>query len=253
MRLSSVTALVSGGASGLGLATARELASAGASVVIVDLPSSSGVEVAASLGGGARFIPADVTDEDQLAAAFAATDDGSLRVVVHTAGRGRPQRIVLKSGEPALLAPFEDVIRLNVIGTFNVLRLSAAQMARQESVDGERGVIVLTSSIAGTDGQIGQIAYSASKAAIDGMTLCAARDLASKQIRVCTIAPGIFETPLMAGVTAEIRSRLDDSVPNPRRMGVPEEYASLALEIVRNTYLNGATLRLDGALRLGPS
>jgi NAD(P)-dependent dehydrogenase (short-subunit alcohol dehydrogenase family) len=253
MQLPSVTALVSGGASGLGLATARELVDGGARVVIVDLPTSRGAEIAASLGPAARFVAADVTDEAELEAAFADIGDDSLRVVVHTAGRGRPQRIVLKSGEPALMAPFEDVIRLNVLGTFNVLRLAAARMAAQDAVDGERGVIIMTSSIAGSEGQIGQIAYATSKAAIAGMTICAARDLASKQIRVCTIAPGIFETPLMAGVSDDVRARLNESVPNPRRMGVPEEYASLALEIIRNTYLNGATVRLDGALRLAPS
>lgn len=252
MHLESASAVVSGGASGLGWATARRLADRGARVVIADLPNSRGAEAAAELPN-ARFVPADVTEPDQLDAAFAAAEEaGPLRAVVHTAGRGGPQRVVDRDGNPGSLEKFEDVLRLNVVGTYNAVRLAAARMARQDPVDGERGVLVLTSSAAAYEGQIGQIAYAGSKAAIVGMTLCAARDLAGKQIRVCTIAPGIFDTPLLAGAPEDVRESLNAAVPHPRRMGVPEEYANLALHIVENPYLNGETIRLDGAIRMQP-
>lgn len=252
MHIESASVVVSGGASGLGWATASQLAGRGARVVIADLPSSRGAEAAQELAG-AQFVPADVTEPEQLDAAFAAAEGtGPLRAVVHTAGRGGPQRVVDRDGNPGSLQKFEDVLRLNVSGTYNAVRLAAARMARQDPVDGERGVLVLTSSAAAYEGQIGQIAYASSKAAIVGMTLCAARDLASKQIRVCTIAPGIFDTPLLAGAPEEVRAGLNAAVPHPRRMGVPEEYAKLALQIVENPYLNGETIRLDGAIRMQP-
>lgn len=255
MDLTATTAVVCGGASGLGLATARRLSAAGARVVIVDLPNSAGFEVAASLAGEALFSPADVTDEDQLAAAFEAAtrDERPLRAVVHTAGRGGPQRILDRDGNPASLGLFADVVQLNVVGTFNVLRLAATRIARAEPADGERGAIVLTSSVAAFEGQIGQIGYASSKAAIVGMTLCAARDLSSRMIRVCTIAPGIFDTPLMGNVSEDARARLAGSVPHPRRLGEPEEYAALAAHVLQNRYLNGATIRLDGAIRMAPA
>ncbi|WP_432841440.1 SDR family NAD(P)-dependent oxidoreductase [Dactylosporangium sp. CA-092794] len=251
MRVDALTAVVSGGASGLGLATVRRLLAQGAHVVIVDLPSSPGATLAAEFGPRCRFVPADVTDEESFAPAFADLDGlPPLRAVVHTAGRGRPQRIVTKDGLPGPVDAFEDVLRLNVIGTYNALRLGAAAIAAQEVVEAERGAIVLTSSVAAFEGQIGQIAYATSKAAIVGMTICAARDLASRRIRVCTIAPGIFDTPLMAGVSDDIRAKLDASVPHPRRMGLPDEYAALASHLLENPYLNGETIRLDGALRM---
>jgi len=253
MDLTAASALVTGGASGLGLATARALAKRGVGVVIVDLPTSAGAQVASEFDGYARFAPADVTDA---AAINAALDDaerlGPLRAVVHCAGRGGPVRVVERDGQPGSMELFETIVRVNLFGSFNVLRLAAARIANNEPLDGERGVCVLTASIAAWEGQIGQIPYASSKAGIVGMTLVAARDLAGRQIRVCTIAPGVFDTPILARVNPEVRAALAASVPHPRRLGVPDEYAALALHIIDNPMLNGETIRLDGALRMPP-
>lgn len=253
MKTHGISALVTGGASGLGLASARRLVAEGASVVIADLPSSAGQEIAASLGPNVRFAPADVTTEASMEAALDLVESlGTLRVLVHCAGRGGPVRLLDKEGRPGSLETFENIIRINLIGTFNTLRLTAARMARNEPVDGERGVCVLTASVAAYEGQIGQIPYASSKAGVVGMTLVAARDLASKLIRVCTIAPGIFDTPMLARVSEEARKTLSASVPHPARLGLPDEYAQLAMHIVSNQMLNGETIRLDGALRMAP-
>lgn len=251
MRLDDASALVTGAASGLGLATAKRLLAAGARVTLVDLPGSAGAEVARELG--ATFAPADVTETEPLAAAFAAAQaQAPLRVLVHCAGRGGPVRLVDRDGEPGSLEVFTDVVRINLIGTFNTLRLAAATMAGNEPVDGERGVCVLTASVAAYEGQIGQIPYASAKAGVVGMTIVAARDLASRLIRVCTIAPGTFDTPILSRLSADVRAGLAASVPHPARLGRPDEYASLALHIVENPMLNGETIRLDGAIRMPP-
>ena len=244
--------LVAGGASGLGEATARELASRGARVTIADLNEERGEALAGEIGAG--FAKADVTDEAQVRAAVEAAVEaaGDLRFAVSCAGIGWAERTVKKDG-PAALAPFEAVVRVNLIGTFNVLRLAAAAMAGNEpDAEGERGAVVMTASIAAFDGQIGQTAYSASKGGVVGLTLPAARDLARLGIRVCTIAPGLFDTPLLAGLPEEARAALGAQVPFPPRLGRPEEYARLACHIAENTMLNGETIRLDGALRMPP-
>lgn len=253
MQLSGLTTAVTGGASGLGLATAQRLVATGGRVTIIDLPSSAGEQVAGDLGDAARFVAADVTDAEQFAAALdAAGEQGPLRGLVHCAGAGRRLRVLDKDGEPGSLEDFEWVMKLNVTGSFNALRLGAARMARNEAVDGERGAIVLTASVAAYEGQIGQLPYTASKAAIVGMTLNAARDLASKAIRVCTIAPGIMDTPLLARLRDDVRASLEASVPNPPRLGNTAEFALLAGQILENGYLNGETIRLDGAIRMAP-
>ncbi len=253
MKTEGISAVVTGGASGLGLATARRLVQQGAKVVLIDLPDSPGAQVAESLGPNARFAPADVTTEDSMQKALDLAESlGPLRVLVHCAGRGGPVRILDKEGNPGSLAAYENIIRINLIGTFNTVRLVAARMARNEPVDGERGVCVLTASVAAYEGQIGQIPYASSKAGVVGMTIVAARDLASKLIRVCTIAPGIFDTPMLARVSEEARKTLGASVPHPARLGQPDEYAQLAMHIVANPMLNGETIRLDGALRMAP-
>jgi NAD(P)-dependent dehydrogenase (short-subunit alcohol dehydrogenase family) len=250
MRIDGSSAIVTGGASGLGLATATTLAEAGAKVVILDLPSSAGEQRAQEIGG--RFAPADVTDEAAVQAAVdAATELGPLRIVVNCAGIGNPGRVLGKQGVLPL-EQFELVVRVNLIGTFNVIRLAVAAMVQHDEVDGERGVIVNTASVAAFDGQIGQAAYSASKGGIVGMTLPIARDLASKMIRVCTIAPGLMDTPLLAGLPEPARESLAKQVPNPARLGDPAEYAALARHIVENGYLNGEVIRLDGAIRMAP-
>jgi NAD(P)-dependent dehydrogenase (short-subunit alcohol dehydrogenase family) len=246
--LDGIGALVAGGASGLGEATARELAARGARVTVTDLNEERGAELAGELGG--TFVKADVTDEAQLAAAVERA--GELRLAVSCAGIGWAERTVKKDG-PAALEPFETVVRVNLIGTFNVLRLTAAAMAGNEPDEGgERGAVVMTASIAAFDGQIGQAAYSASKGGVAGLTLPAARDLARLGIRVCTIAPGLFDTPLLAGLPEETREALGAQVPHPARLGRPEEYALLACHIAENAMLNGETIRLDGALRMPP-
>jgi NAD(P)-dependent dehydrogenase (short-subunit alcohol dehydrogenase family) len=250
MRIDGSSAIVTGGASGLGLATATELAKAGAQVVILDLPSSAGEQRAQEIGG--QFAPADVTDESAVQAAVdAAAALAPLRTVVNCAGIGNPGRVIGKQGVLPL-AQFEQVIRVNLIGTFNVIRLAVAAMVQTEPVDGERGVIVNTASVAAFDGQIGQAAYSASKAGIVGMTLPIARDLADKLIRMCTIAPGLMDTPLLAGLPEPARESLSKQVPHPARLGDPSEYSTLARQIVENGYLNGEVIRLDGGIRMAP-
>ena len=244
--------LVTGGASGLGVATVRRVVAQGASALIVDLPSSSGSELGAELGDRVRFAAADVRDEDQVQAAVgAATQLGSLRVVVNCAGVATPGRVIGKRGVLPLEV-FRTVIDINLIGTFNVLRLTAATMIGNEPLDGDRGVVIMTASVAAFDGQIGQAAYAASKGGIVGLTLSAARDLAGKAIRVMTIAPGVMETPMMGGLPGETRSTLEALVPHPPRLGRPEEYAMLVSSIIENSLLNGEVIRLDGALRMPP-
>ena len=255
MQTEGLVALITGGASGLGRATAEALLAGGASVVLADLPKSDGEAVAAALSAErAAFAPTDVTDTEQVEAAVATAVErfGGLHVAVNCAGIGWAQRTVSRSG-PHDLKIFELVVRVNLIGTFNVLRLAAAAMLGNEpDEEGERGVCINTASIAAFDGQIGQIAYSASKGGIVGMTLPAARDLASSGIRVVTIAPGLFDTPLLAGLPEDARAALGDQVPHPHRLGRPEEYGHLAAHIVENPMLNGEVIRLDGALRMPP-
>jgi NAD(P)-dependent dehydrogenase (short-subunit alcohol dehydrogenase family) len=252
MKVAEITAVVTGGASGLGRATAARLLKSGAKVVIVDLPTSAGADVARELGAGG-FAPADITSEEQVQAAFRLAESlGPVRAVVHCAGRGGVLRTLDKEGRPGSLEQYAAVITTNLIGSFNVLRLAAASMAKNEPLEAERGTIVLTASVAGYEGQIGQMSYASSKAGVIGMTLVAARDLASRAIRVCTIAPGIFETPMLARVAPEVREALGRSVPNPPRLGHPDEYALLAEHIIMNPMLNGETIRLDGALRMAP-
>ncbi|MFD1210785.1 SDR family NAD(P)-dependent oxidoreductase [Arthrobacter sp. GCM10027362] len=251
MNINGASVVVTGGASGLGAATARRLTAEGAKVVILDLPTSPGAQVAADLG--ATFVGADVTDPDTVNAALDAAENlAPLRALVHCAGRGGAVRLVDRDGNPGSLEAYEGVVRTNLIGTFNVLRLAAARMAKNDDVDGERGVCVLTASVAAYEGQIGQIPYASAKAGIVGMTLVAARDLASKHIRVTTIAPGLFDTPILARLPENVRDSLAQSIPHPSRLGVPEEYASLALHIISNPMLNGETIRLDGAIRMAP-
>ena len=252
MRVAGSVAFVTGGASGLGKATAEALTADGATVVICDLPTSAGAEVAAQLGGASTFAPADVTSEDDVTRALdAATALGSLRVVVNCAGIGTPGR-VLRKGEPLPLEQFRKVIDVNLIGTFNVMRLAAARMADVDLDGEERGVIICTASVAAFEGQIGQAAYAASKAGVHGLTICAARDLAGTAIRVVTIAPGVFKTPMVGGLSEKVQQSLGEQVPHPSRLGMPEEYAKLAMSIIDNPMLNGETIRLDGAIRMAP-
>lgn len=253
MNFEGISAVVTGGASGLGLGTVKRLLSSGARVVIADLPTSDGEKVAAELGSSCRFVAADVTSEDQMKQVFAVAEEfGPLRAVVHCAGRGGPIRVVDRNGDPGSLEVYESVVRTNLIGSFNVLRLAAATMAKTEEIDGERGVVVLTASVAAFEGQIGQIPYASAKAGIVGMTLVAARDLASRKIRVCTIAPGTFDTPILERVKPEVRESLGQAVPHPARLGKPAEFAMLATHIIENPMLNGETIRLDGAIRMPP-
>jgi len=246
----STVALVTGGASGLGEATTRRLHEGGAAVIIVDLPSSPGEALAAQLGDRARFCAADVRDEAQVQAAIAAAQElGDLRIVVNCAGVATPGRVVGRNG-PMDLDTFRNVIDINLVGTFNVVRLAAAAMIANEPVDGDRGIIVMTASIAAYDGQIGQAAYAASKGGVVALT--AARDLADKLIRVVTVAPGTFATPMLAGIDEEVTAALEAQVPHPSRLGQPREYASLVAHIVDNGMLNGGVIRLDGALRMPP-
>ena len=248
----STVALVTGGASGLGEATARRLHKDGAAVVVLDLPSSGGEDLAEELGDRVRFCPADVRDEEQVRAAIAtAAELGVLRIVVNCAGIGTPGRVVGRKG-PLDLESFRNVVDINLVGTFNVLRLAAAAMLGNDPLDGDRGIIVMTASIAAYDGQIGQAAYAASKGGIVSLTLSAARDLADKLIRVVTVAPGTFATPMLAGLPAEATAALEAQVPHPSRLGQPFEYASLVAHIVDNGMLNGGVIRLDGGLRMPP-
>jgi NAD(P)-dependent dehydrogenase (short-subunit alcohol dehydrogenase family) len=254
VNIESKAALVTGGASGLGLATARALVKAGASVVIADLESSNGPDAAKELGDAARFAAADVTSSDDVQGAvdLAVGEFGGVHILVNCAGVGFPGRVLTREGDPIDLERFEFVVRVNLIGTFNVIRFAAAQMARQEPEGEERGVIVNTASIAAFDGQIGQAAYAASKGGVVGMTLPVARDLSSKLIRVVAIAPGIFDTPMLAGLPEESRARLADRIPHPHRLGQPDEYAALVCHVIANPMLNGEVIRLDGALRMQP-
>lgn len=252
MEIRGSSALITGGASGLGAATARRLHAAGAAVVLADLPGSSGKDLADELGQRAAFVPTDVTSPDDVAAALDRADQsGPLRVLVSCAGVATPGRILGKKG-PLPLPDFRTVVEINLVGTFNVLRLAAERMASTEPLENERGVIVCTASIAAFEGQIGQAAYAASKAGVVGLTITAARDLAERLIRVVTIAPGIFETPMLKGLPEPARLSLGAQVPHPSRLGRPEEFADLALHIIRNPMLNGETIRLDGAIRMGP-
>jgi NAD(P)-dependent dehydrogenase (short-subunit alcohol dehydrogenase family) len=254
MNITGVSAVVTGGASGLGLATVHRLLDSGAAAVtVIDLPGSDGAVVAKELGDRVTFMPADVRSEADVAAAMdAAAAAGPLRVLVHCAGRGGAVRLVNRDGTPGSLETYTDVVSINLIGTFNVLRLAAAKMAQNEIVDGDRGVCVLTASVAAFEGQIGQIPYASAKAGIVGMTLVAARDLAGKAIRVCTVAPGTFDTPLLARLSDDVRESLARTVPHPSRLGLPDEYAKLAVHIIENEMLNGETIRLDGAIRMAP-
>ncbi len=252
MQISDSVALVTGGASGLGLATARDLHAHGARVVILDLPTSRGATIAADLGERAVFAPGDVTSPDSVTAALdAAATLGTLRITVNCAGIGNGIRTVGKNG-PFPLAAFTKVISVNLIGTFNVIRLAAERISQAPEAGEERGVIVNTASVAAFEGQIGQAAYSASKGGIVGMTLPIARDLAGLKIRVVTIAPGLFHTPLLAALPEEAIASLGAQVPHPSRLGDPAEYAALARHIVENPMLNGETIRLDGAIRMSP-
>jgi NAD(P)-dependent dehydrogenase (short-subunit alcohol dehydrogenase family) len=253
MDIAGASAVVTGGASGLGLATARRLAAAGASVVLLDLPSSDGEQVAASFGGSAVFAAGDVTDETSVDQALDVAEDlGPLRVVVSCAGIGPPARVLSKDGSPHSLSLFRKVLEVNLVGSFNVLRLGAARMLRHDPVEGERGVVVNTASAAAYDGQIGQAAYSASKGGIVGLTLPVARDLADKLIRVVTIAPGLFNTPLLASLPESAKASLAAQVPHPSRLGDPDEFGALVEHIVANPMLNGEVIRLDGAIRMAP-
>lgn len=254
MNLNGSSALVTGGASGLGAATAAALAAKGAKVVITDLASSPGEETAATLGPNVSFVAADITDEASMAAPLdAAAALGPLRSVVHCAGRGGDRlRILDKEGKPAGEQSFTDVLKINLVGTYNVLRLAAERIAKNEIVDGDRGAIVLTASAAAFEGQIGQTSYAASKGAVHAMTLVAARDLASWSIRVNTIAPGVFDTPMLARLRQDIRDGIASTVLHPKRLGSAEDYAGLALTLLENPYINGETVRLDGALRMAP-
>jgi len=254
MELRTVKAIVTGGASGLGRATAERLVAAGSSVALLDRPASAGADVAKAMGQRAIFTPADVTSGDEVGVALQAAWDrfGSLDVLVNCAGIGTAMKTVGRSG-PAKLEEFARVIQVNLIGTFNCIRLVAALMAKNTpGAEGERGVIINTASVAAFDGQIGQAAYSASKGGIVGMTLPIARDLAELGIRVVTIAPGIFDTPLLATLSDPVRASLGKQVPFPSRLGRPAEFAALALHIIENAMLNGETIRLDGAIRMQP-
>ena len=254
MRIEGIGAFVAGGASGLGEATARGLVERGARVAIADLQEDRANELARELGDAAVAFRCDVTEEGDVEGAVAGAVEalGEIRLTVNCAGIGWAERTVSRRG-PAQLQPFETVVRVNLIGTYNVLRLGAAAMSQNEPDEGgERGAVVMTASIAAFDGQIGQTAYSASKGGVVGLTLPAARDLARQGIRVCTIAPGTFDTPLLAALPEESRQALGEQIPFPSRLGRASEYAALALHIVENPMLNGETIRLDGALRMPP-
>lgn len=251
MDIAGTSALVTGGASGLGLATVTALAKAGARVVALDLPTAN-TEPLDALGSAVQFAPADVTDEDAVTSAVSlANADKTLRITVNCAGIGNAIKTVGKDG-PFPLAAFKKVVEINLVGTFNVIRLAAHAMSTNDPIDGERGVIVNTASVAAFEGQIGQAAYSASKGGIVGATLPIARDLASLQIRVNTIAPGLFKTPLLGTLPDRVQETLGAQVPHPSRLGDPAEYARLVESIVTNPMLNGETIRLDGAIRMAP-
>lgn len=255
MQIQNQTFLVTGGASGLGAATVRRLAAAGARVLIADLNEALGTALATELGNGARFVKADVTQEADVAAAItvATNDMGGLSGAINCAGIGPPAKVLDREGQPLPLASFAKIVNINLIGTFNVIRLAAAVMAKNApNADGERGVLINTASVAAYDGQIGQPAYAASKAGVVGMTLPIARELARYGVRVVTIAPGLFETPLLLSLPQAAQDALGASVPFPSRLGRPSEFAMLAQQIIENPMLNGETIRLDGALRMAP-
>lgn len=254
MKVDDISVVVTGGAGGLGLACVHDFVERGAFVVIADLPTSAGAEIAEKLGPQVAFAPVDVADSDQLDTAFTlAGERRPFRALIHCAGRGGPMRVLAKDGTPNSLEHFEAIIRTNLTGTFNALRLASAHMAKLKPAEsGERGVCVLTASAAAFEGQVGQICYTASKAGVVGMTLCAARDLASHGIRVCTIAPGVIDTPKLGQGRPEVREALAAAVPFPKRLGDVEEFAQLARHIVENGYLNGETIRLDGGIRMAP-
>jgi NAD(P)-dependent dehydrogenase (short-subunit alcohol dehydrogenase family) len=257
VEIKDAVAVITGGASGLGLATAKALLDEGAKVVLLDLPSSKGEDVAKALnselgGDRARFAPADVCDEEAVTKAFDLAETlGPVRVVVNCAGTGDAIRVLGKKGVYPL-DKFARIVNINLIGTFNVLRLGAERMVKADPVGDERGVIINTASVAAFDGQIGQAAYSASKGGVVGMTLPIARDLADKLIRVVTIAPGLFDTPLLAGLPEPAKASLGAQVPHPSRLGKPSEYGALAVHIVENPMINGEVIRLDGAIRMAP-
>ncbi|MCU1462845.1 MAG: 3-hydroxyacyl-CoA dehydrogenase (short-chain) [Acidimicrobiales bacterium] len=254
MQIAGASALVTGGASGLGEATVRRLHAGGAMVTIVDRDEAKAKALAAELGGQTSYLMTDVTDPDQAAAAVAqAASAGPLRIAVNCAGIGWVGRVINRDNSPHDFGAFTKVIEINLIGTFNMMRLAASAIAATQPLeDNERGVIVNTASVAAFDGQIGQLAYSASKGGIVGMTLPAARDLSAVGIRVVTIAPGTFDTPLFAGAPDEVRDALGAAVPFPKRMGRPDEYAALVAHIAENVMLNGEVIRLDGAIRMPP-
>jgi NAD(P)-dependent dehydrogenase (short-subunit alcohol dehydrogenase family) len=254
MKIENHAFIVTGGGSGLGAETANMLLENGGAVVIADVNEAAGKEMVAAIGGKTRFIRTDVADEAQMQAAvdLCVKDFGAVHGLVNCAGVAPGERVVGRGG-PHALASFERAVRINLVGTFNAIRLAAAKMSVQPpEPSGERGVIVNTSSVASMDGQIGQAAYSASKAGVNGMTLPIARELAKFGIRVMTIAPGIFETPMLMGMTDELRASLGSQVPFPSRLGRPEEYAALVHHIIENEMLNGEVIRLDGAIRMAP-
>ncbi|MDC8783817.1 SDR family NAD(P)-dependent oxidoreductase [Roseateles koreensis] len=253
MKIQGHAALVTGGGSGLGEAVARELARQGAKVAILDINAVNAARVAQEIGGIA--CPCDITDTASLQSAIdtAEVAHGPARILMCIAGIGTAKRVIGRDGSPAPLEDFERVVRINLIGTYNVIRLAAARIAKLDSLeDNERGTILCTASVAAFDGQVGQEAYSASKAGIVGMTLPLARDLAQHGIRVCTIAPGLFATPLLKELPEEVQANLASSIPFPKRLGKPEEFAALAAHFVTNVHLNGEVIRLDGALRMAP-
>jgi len=253
MNLNETVALVTGGASGLGEATARRFVAAGAKVVVVDLNDERGNALASELDGRVTYVKGNVSDPEDIGRAVAAAEAiGPLRVAVSCAGVGVAMKVVGRENVPHDLATFQKIMTVNLVGTFNVLRLAAASMCKNELVDGERGVVINTASIAAFDGQIGQIAYAASKGGVVGLTLPAARDLSKNNVRVMTIAPGLFKTPLLMALPEPALVSLGASVPNPSRLGDPSEYAQLAQQIVENPYLNGEVIRIDAALRMPP-
>jgi NAD(P)-dependent dehydrogenase (short-subunit alcohol dehydrogenase family) len=253
MKIQDQAAIVTGGGSGLGEAVARELARQGAKVAVFDINAAGAQRVAAEIGGIA--CTCDITDTASLTAALDAAEaaHGPARIVMNVAGIGTAKRVIARDGSPAPLEDFERVVRINLVGTYNVIRLAAARIAKLDGLeDGERGAILCTASVAAFDGQVGQEAYSASKAGVVGMTLPLARDLAQHGIRVCTIAPGLFATPLLKELPEEVQANLAGSIPFPKRLGKPEEFAALAAHFVTNGHLNGEVIRLDGALRMAP-
>lgn len=249
MQIKDAVAVVTGGASGLGLATAKRLLDAGGQVVVIDL---KGEDVVSELGDRARFVEANVADPEAVGAALDVAESlGPVRINVNCAGIGNAIKTLSKDGAFPLDA-FTKIIQVNLIGTFNVLRLSAERIAKTEPINGERGVIINTASVAAFEGQIGQAAYSASKGGVVGMTLPIARDLSRELIRVCTIAPGLFKTPLLGSLPEEAQKSLGAQVPHPSRLGDPDEYGALAEHIINNPMLNGEVIRLDGAIRMAP-